>query len=140
MPIGRPLLVGPAFLAFIWRRGFTFLNPLPRPFNFFADEDPGTRDGRCDIMLEWIKNYGVLGLFVEGNFGSGLRSERDENLLLFWFAVHRAAQCMALYKAATGPARLLKRSGVPGKTLAEKRQSAIGILSANVNNILQRHC
>jgi hypothetical protein len=37
MPIGRPLLVGPAFLAFIWRRGLRFLNPLPRPFNFFAD-------------------------------------------------------------------------------------------------------
>ena len=37
MPIGRPLLVGPAFLAFIWRRGLRFLNPFPRPFNFFAD-------------------------------------------------------------------------------------------------------
>jgi hypothetical protein len=35
MPIGRPLLVGPACLAFIWRRGLRFLNPLPRPFNFF---------------------------------------------------------------------------------------------------------
>ena len=37
MPIGRPLLVGPAFLAFIRRRGLRFLNPFPRPFNFFAD-------------------------------------------------------------------------------------------------------
>jgi hypothetical protein len=37
MPITRPLLVWPAFLAFIWRRGLRFLNPLPRPFNFFAD-------------------------------------------------------------------------------------------------------
>ena len=34
MRMGRPLLVGVAFLAFIWRRGFTFLNPLPRPFTF----------------------------------------------------------------------------------------------------------
>ncbi len=37
MPLGRPLSVGPAFLAFIWRRGLRFLNLLPRPFNFFAD-------------------------------------------------------------------------------------------------------
>jgi hypothetical protein len=37
MRIGRPLLVGVAFLAFIWRRGFTFLKPLPRSFNFLAD-------------------------------------------------------------------------------------------------------
>jgi hypothetical protein len=53
-------------------------------FASLADEDPGTRDGRYDMMLEWIKKYGVLGLVAEGNSGSGQRSERDENLLLFW--------------------------------------------------------
>jgi hypothetical protein len=107
-------------------------------FASLASEDPGTRDGRYHIMLEWIKNYGVLGLVAEGN--SGLRSEREEYLLLFWREVHRAAQCMTLYEAATGPGRLLKGSGVPGKTLAEKRKSAARILSTNVDSTLQHHC
>jgi len=109
-------------------------------FASLADEDPGTRDGRYDIMLEWIKKYGVLGLFPGDHSGSGLRSERVESLILFWFAVHRAADCMKLYKAATGPARLLKRSGVPGKTLTEKRQSAAKMLADNVNKILEDYC
>lgn len=109
-------------------------------FASLADEDPGTRDGRYDMMLEWIKKYGVLGLMPAGNFGPDLRSDREESLFLFWYEVHRAARCMALYKAATGPSRLLKRSGVPGKTLAEKRQLAISILTDNVNHTLKRHC
>lgn len=109
-------------------------------FASLASKDPGTRDGRYDIMLEWIKKCGVLGLVAEGNSGSGQRSERDENLLLFWSEVHRAAQCMALYEAATGPGRLLKGSGVSGKTLAEKRKSAARILSDNVQSTLRSHC
>jgi hypothetical protein len=109
-------------------------------FASLASKDPGTRDSRYDIMLEWIKKYGVLGLVAEGNSGSGQRSERDENLLLFWSEVHRAAQCMALYEAATGPGRLLKGSGVSGKTLAEKRKSAARILSDNVQSTLRSHC
>src|SRR5215213_10453865 len=35
-------------------------------FASLASEDPSTRDGRYDIMLEWIKKYGVLGLVFEG--------------------------------------------------------------------------
>src|SRR5215208_6993977 len=59
-------------------------------FASLASKDPSTRDDRYHIMLEWIKKYGVLGLVAEGNFG--LRSEREEYLLLFWREVHRAAQ------------------------------------------------
>jgi hypothetical protein len=109
-------------------------------FASLASKDPGTRDGRYDIMLEWIKNYGVLGLVREDNFVSGQRSEREENLLGFWFEVDRAAQCMALYEAATGRRRLLKGSRLSGKSLAEKRKSAARILSENVQHTLQRHC
>ena len=109
-------------------------------FASLASKDPGPRDSRYDIMLEWIKKYGVLGLVAEGNSESGQRSERDENLLLFWSEVHRAAQCMALYEAATGPGRVLKGSGVSGKTLAEKRKSAARILSDNVQSTLRSHC
>jgi hypothetical protein len=53
-------------------------------FASLASKDPGTRDGRKEIMLEWIKEYGVLGLAPEGNPESGLRSTRQENLVLFW--------------------------------------------------------
>ena len=109
-------------------------------FASLASKDPGTRDGRYDIMLEWIKNYGVLGLVREDNFVSGQRSEREENLLGFWFEVDRAAQCMALYEAATGRRGLLKGSRLSGKSLAEKRKSAARILSENVQHTLQRHC
>jgi hypothetical protein len=109
-------------------------------FASLADEDPGTMDGRYDIMLKWIKNYGVLGLVREDKFVSGQRSEREENLLGFWTEVHRAATCMELYEAATGPARPLKGSRLSGKSLAEKRKSAARILSENVQHTLQRHC
>jgi hypothetical protein len=109
-------------------------------FAKLASKDPGTRDGRYEIMLEWIKKYGVLGLVAEGNSEFGVRSERQENLLLFWSEVHQAARCMALYEAATGPGRVLKRSGLPGKTLAEKRESAVRRLGDKVNFILERDC
>jgi len=75
-----------------------------------------------------------------GNFGSDLRSETDENLLLFWFEVRRAARCMALYEVATGPARVAKRSGLPGKTLAEKRKAAAQRLGDEVQVIIERDC
>jgi len=109
-------------------------------FARLATKDPGTRDGRYDIMLEWIKNYGVLGLVVEGISWLGQRSERDENLFAFWHEVQRAAACMALYEAATGRGRMLKRLSLPGKTLAEKRKSAARTLSQNVQHTLERHC
>jgi hypothetical protein len=81
-----------------------------------------------------------LGLVAEGNSGSGLRSERDEILLLFWFEVRRAARGKALYEAATGPGRVLKRSSLPGKTLAERRKSALLRLGSEVQNTLERDC
>jgi hypothetical protein len=91
-------------------------------------------------MLEWIKDYGVLGLMPAGDFGPDLRSEREEHLFLFWHEVGRAARCMALYKAATGPPGLLKRSGAPGKTLAEKRKLAATTLFDEVGSTLRREC
>jgi hypothetical protein len=109
-------------------------------FASLASEDPGTWDGRYDIMLKWIKKYGVLGLVPVGISGSDLRSERDEKLLMFWLEVRRAAKCMGLYEAATGPARLLKRSGLPGKTLLEKRKSALLRLGDEVQATLKRDC
>src|SRR5918997_3940830 len=36
-------------------------------FASLARKDPGTRDGRYELMLKWIKKYGVLGLFAEGS-------------------------------------------------------------------------
>jgi hypothetical protein len=109
-------------------------------FASLANEDPGTTDGRYHKMLEWIKEYGVLGLVPVGNFGSDLRSERDENLLLFWFEVRRAARCMALYEVATGPGRMLKRLDLLGKTLPERRKSVLQRLGNEVQHTLKRDC
>jgi hypothetical protein len=117
------------------------LRDEPDLFVKFADlasKDRGTRDGRYETMLDWIRKYGVLGLLPEGH--SGMRSKRHEDLLLFWSEVHRAARCMALYEAATGPGRLLKRSSLPGKTLAEKRKEAVLRLVGEVGNTLERYC
>jgi hypothetical protein len=47
---------------------------------------------------------------------------------------------MALYEAATGPARVLKRFGVPGKTLAEKRKSAARLLGSQLRHKLEHEC
>jgi hypothetical protein len=108
-------------------------------FASLASKDPGTRDDRKDIMLDWIREYGVLGLEPLGS-SPNLRSRRHEGLTQFWDHVHLAARCMKLYKAATGPGRALKRSGLPGKTLAEKRKLAVMLLLGNVGHILEREC
>ena len=108
-------------------------------FASLASRDPGTRDGRYEIMLDWIKEYGVLGLVSESPTQDGW-SERREYLSVFWNQVRRAARCMELYEAATGPTRILKRSGVPGKTLEEKRKSAAQNLADEVQHTLRRHC
>jgi hypothetical protein len=108
-------------------------------FASLASKDPGTRDDRKDIMLDWIREYGVLGLEPLGS-SPYLRSRRHEGLRQFWNHVHLAARCMKLYKVATGPGRGLKRSGLPGKTLAEKRKLAVTLLLGNVGFILEREC
>jgi hypothetical protein len=109
-------------------------------FASLASKDPGTRDGREEIMRKWIREYGVLGLIPIAENDSGLRSRRHENLLRFWDETRRAAGCLMLYEAATGPGRVLKRSGLPGKTLAEKRELAVRSLNNVVQNILKRDC
>jgi hypothetical protein len=107
-------------------------------FASLASEDPGTRDGRKAIMLEWIKEYGVLGLGADDH--SGLRSTRYERLKRFWEEVRWAAHCMDLYEAATGSARVLKRLNLPGKSVAEKQKSAVLSLRNKVGHILERDC
>jgi hypothetical protein len=109
-------------------------------FASLADKDPGTMEGQYHIMLEWIKEYGVLGLYPAGRLEPRLRSDRKESLLLFWYEVRRAARCMALYEAATGPGRVIKRLGLPGKTLTEKRNSVLRRLGDEVQHTLKRHC
>ena len=47
---------------------------------------------------------------------------------------------MALYEAATGPGRMLKRSGLPGKALPEIRKSALLRLRDEVQHTLKRDC
>jgi hypothetical protein len=129
------------FIDYYARGPYAPLSDEPDLFVKFADlarKDPGTRDGRKEIMLKWIREYGVLGLWPESN--SDLQSRRLEDLRLFWAQVRRAAKCRMLYEAATGPGRLLKRSGLPGKTLPEKRKEAAQHLIDEVRHTLERHC
>ena len=115
-------------------------------FASLAEQDPGIedRDRRLEITEKWIKTYGVLGLGYENGsrheLAYGLRSQRRENLLLFWDEVHRAAGCMTAFQAGTAPARMLKGSNIPGKTTKEKRKSAARILASQLNSKLQREC
>jgi len=115
-------------------------------FASLAEQDPGIedRDGRLEITEKWIKTYGVLGLAYENGSKHelvyGWRSVRMENLLLFWEEVHRAADCMTVFRARTAPARMLKHSNIPGKTTAEKRKSAAQLLTSQLNSKLQHEC
>jgi hypothetical protein len=109
-------------------------------FASLAADDPGTKEGRLEIMLNWIKRYGVLGLVVEGNSVHDGRSTKRENLILFWDEVHQAAKCWAWYQATTGSSPALKRLSLSGKTLAEKRRSAAEQLGIKVSGMLKREC
>ena len=115
-------------------------------FASLAEQDPGIedRDGRLEITMNWIKTYGVLGLVYENGHTHelvyGHRSDRRENLLLFWNEVHRAAGCITAFRAGTAPARMLKQSNIWGKTTVEKRKSAAELLASQLNSKLQHEC
>ena len=115
-------------------------------FASLAEQDSGIedRDGRLEITEKWIKTYGVLGLGYENEskheLVHGWKSDRRENLILFWEEVHRAADCITAYQAGTAPARMLKHSNIPGKTTTEKRMSAAQTLSHQLNRKLQHEC
>jgi hypothetical protein len=130
-------------------RSYPPLREVPDLFLRFAslaEQDPGIedRDGRLEITMEWIKTYGVLGLAYDTGATHelvyGRRSERRENLLVFWAEVHRAADCMTLYRAITAPARMLKHSNIHGNTTAEKRKSATQLLGSQLGQKLEHEC
>jgi hypothetical protein len=86
----------------------------------------------------------VLGLVYDGDSAHklvyGLRSERRENLLLFWQEVHRARDCITTFDARTDPSRMFKGSNISGKTVAEKRKTAAELLTTTLNHRLEHHC
>ena len=125
----------------LWEEPDLFLR-----FASLAEQDPGIedRDSRLEITMNWIKTYGVLGLVYENGHTHelvyGRRSDRRENLLLFWNEVHRAAGCITAFRAGTAPARMLKQSNIWGKTTVEKRKSAAELLDSQLNSKLQHEC
>jgi hypothetical protein len=130
-------------------RSYAPLREVPDLFLRFAslaEQDPGieNRDGRLEITMEWIKTYGVLGLAYDSGdtheIVYGRRSERRENLLIFWDEVHRAADCITLYRAITAPARMLEHSNIHGDTTAEKRKSATQLLGSQLGAKLEHEC
>ena len=109
------------------RRAYAPLREEPDLFVKFASlasRDPGTRDGRYEIMLDWIKEYGVLGLVVETP-SHDTRSERQERLSRFWEDLRRDDE--ALRHGETGAAHPREPGALPpnrARTSSDPRSSA----------------
>lgn len=99
-----------------------------------------TRDEDVEIMLDWVKTYGVLGLI----FGD----DRRESLTRFFLSVSRAARCLKLYEAATVETggspdpdiETLDKLRVPGRTANEKREAALEEVEVIVGGHLEDEC
>jgi hypothetical protein len=99
-----------------------------------------TRDEAAEIMLNWAKNYGVLGLYP-GN-------DRRESLTRFVSSARRAARCLELYEAATVETgglpdpdiETLEKLSVPGKTAKQKREAALEEVEVIVGVHLEDEC
>jgi hypothetical protein len=117
-------------------------------FAALARPDPVSRDEALSIMLAWVKTYGVLGLHgvdtPEGPHPFGSRERRRESLWNFVQEVRRAAWCLSLYEAATGPngpdRHTLERQSVRGRTLKEKRENALELVGDQVDRQLKSEC
>ncbi len=104
-------------------------------------------DEAREVMLGWVKSYGVLGLEgIDRSAGVSLRwrEGRRESLYGFVSAVRRAAWCLSLYEAATAPdgpdAEALQRHKADGNTLEEKKEWALEAAGNHVDDQLTEEC
>src|SRR5215217_5921599 len=96
-----------------------------------------TRDEAVEIMLNWAKTYGVLGLIFN--------DDRRESLNQFFLSFRRAARCLELYEAATVETggspdpdiETLNKLRVPGTTAKEKREAALEEVDVIVGGYLE---
>lgn len=98
------------------------------------------REKAVEVMLDWIKSYGVLGL-DDGD-------HRAESFTGFSRAVRYAARCLELYEAATAEEGVrddpdietLDRYGADGETPKEKREWALEEVSRIVGKRVEEWC
>jgi hypothetical protein len=99
-----------------------------------------TRKEAVDVMLDWIKTYGALGLQDDQG--------REERLSEFSRAVSIASQCLELYEAATDEIgvrddpdiEVLDRHGAYGETPKEKGEWALQEVTRTVNRRVKKWC
>jgi hypothetical protein len=99
------------------------------------------RDEALEVMLDWVKSYGTLGVVENGG-------DREESLQRFSLAVSKAARCLALYEAATAEIgrwddpdiEILDSYGAEGETAKEKREWALQEVTKTVSKRVKSQC
>lgn len=118
-------------------------------FASLARKGPLSRDEMLEVVLDWVKRYGVLGLegtdYLElpgggAEWGTG----RRESLFGFARAVREAARCLGLYEAAnalgSAAAETLEKYGVPGRTVEERQEWALRQVGDMVGDHVASEC
>lgn len=117
-------------------------------FARLARKGPLSPDEMLEVVLDWVRRYGVLGLegvdYLETpgyrEWGTG----RRESLSAFAGAVREAARCLSLYEAASmgghAGAAALEECGIPGRTTAERRERAYEEAGNIVADHVEREC
>ena len=124
-------------------RVYAPLRDTPDLFLEFASlgrKEGVTRDKAAEVMLDWVKSFGTLGLEDAG--------DRAESLLGFSLAVRKAARCLELYEAATADlgrrgdpdVAVLDAYGAFGRTLKEKREWALQEVTSTVGRRVKMGC
>lgn len=124
-------------------RVYAPLRDAPDLFLKFASlgrEGGIVRDEAVEVMLDWIKTYGALGL--QNDEGRG------ESLAKFELAVENASRCLELYEAATADSgargdpdvEALDRLGDYGQTPKEKREWALQEVTGIVSKRIKKWC
>jgi hypothetical protein len=105
-------------------------------------------DAGLELMLEWAKTYGVLGIQAMYHWGAprpDYPPNRRESLRSFSEAVREAARCLELYRAAklldgNAAETVLDRYRADGKTLREKQEWAAIVAGDIVGARVEAEC
>lgn len=105
-------------------------------------------DKALEVMLEWVTNYGVLGLEDLGCSKVPEREakdrERRESLRGFRYAAWEAARCLELYEASNAPdgkaEAILEKYGADGSTPRIKKEWARIVAADTVGEYVSRDC
>jgi hypothetical protein len=117
-------------------------------FASLARKGPLSRDEMLEVVLDWAKRYGVLGLegtdYLEVSGRAEWGAGRRESLSGFAQAVREAARCLGLYEAGTAlgttAVHALDKYKVTGRTVEERQEMALKEAADMVGNHLESEC